>query len=415
MLQRAAIRLVSLELWIVASVVALSVFSVRLLPIALIIAAAFWPLRWIAQRHLSVRTPVDAPIIVLILLLPVTLWATSEPATTIPQVMRLLTGIALFYTVVNWTTDRQKMETIFVSIMIAGFVLALVSPISVAWSFNAGEFPFIPISLYSYLPRLTPFAINPNIMAGQLVVLLPFPLAFVLFSGRRTGCWLLILADTSMLLMISMLVVTQSRGAILALFAIIAVVFILRWSYGWLMLPVIGIVGIVIGLILGNDRLHDILVSSGIQSTADKRFEIWNRAWYIIQDFPFTGVGMGTYNKAVNLLYPFFINDPTIPHAHNIYLQIAVDLGILGLVAWLALVGTVLLVSWRVYRHGYITGDRWLTGVGLGMIASQVALLVHGLTDNAIWADVPTAALTWGLWGYVLAVYRKITQQGAER
>ena len=83
----------------------------------------------------------------------------------------------------------------------------------------------------------------------------------------------------------------------------------------------------------------------------------------MLQDFPFTGIGMGSFEQVTNLLYPLFIAPGGgITHAHNLFLQVAVDLGLPGLVAWLSILILVVAVSWRVYRLGRVNGDSWLAG-----------------------------------------------------
>ncbi len=58
----------------------------------------------------------------------------------------------------------------------------------------------------------------------------------------------------------------------------------------------------------------------------------------MLQDFPFTGIGMGTFTQVADRLYPFFLYAPgTVEHAHNLFLQVGVDLGLPGLIAWLAI------------------------------------------------------------------------------
>ena len=81
---------------------AAGVLSTRALPIALGMVAFFWFVRWLATGRLSVRTPGDWPVALLALLVPVMLWATALPEITRPPVYRLLTGILLYYAVVNW-------------------------------------------------------------------------------------------------------------------------------------------------------------------------------------------------------------------------------------------------------------------------------------------------------------------------
>jgi putative inorganic carbon (HCO3(-)) transporter len=398
-------RLVAVEIYPVGLCVALSVFLPRLLPLAVVVALSFWILRWIVHGRPTVRTAADPAMLVLLLLVPVTLWATAFPEMTRPQVWRLLSGIGFMYAVVNWADQRSRLQLLTYGFMVAGLLLAIVSPISVSW--QGATIPFLPISLAELFPRITPFAINANIMAGQIVLLLPFPLGLLLLSSQRMHWPLLLLADASVLTMVGVLVVAQSRGALLALLAIIALVFILRWRWGWLLPLALAAVSGMIAIILGSGRVETILERGGIIKTAESRFEIWNRAWYMIQDFPFTGIGMGSFKHVANMLYPFFINPPSISHTHNLFLQVAVDLGIIGLVAWLALLGAVIHAAWRTYRHATIIGDDWLRGLGLALLGSQVALLVHGLTDVAVWVDTPTGALVWGVWGLALAAGRR--------
>ncbi|MBU4225932.1 MAG: O-antigen ligase family protein [Chloroflexi bacterium] len=67
--------------------------------------------------------------------------------------------------------------------------------------------------------------------------------------------------------------------------------------------------------------------------------EVWSRAIYGIQDFPFTGMGVNAFRKVVPVLYPLFTVSPDVDigHAHNEFLQAGLDLGIPGLIAFSAL------------------------------------------------------------------------------
>ena len=68
---------------------------------------------------------------------------------------------------------------------------------------------------------------------------------------------------------------------------------------------------------------RNLVYTSGYQQVAGTlpgRLEIWQRAIYVIQDFPFTGIGMGTFGPVAQTLYPFFGTNANalVPHAHNI-------------------------------------------------------------------------------------------------
>ncbi len=115
-----AAALVSLEIWVVAAAVAASFVMPGLLLYAVLVEAIFWPLRWLAAGYLTRRTPLDWPIFLLALMLPVTLWATSAPEITIPQVYRLLSGIGLYYAIVNWGSSERRLKWLGGGVFLGG-------------------------------------------------------------------------------------------------------------------------------------------------------------------------------------------------------------------------------------------------------------------------------------------------------
>jgi len=153
----------------------------------------------------------------------------------------------------------------------------------------------------------------------------------------------------------------------------------------------------------------DILASGVSLEGLSGRLETWSRAVHMIQDFPFTGIGMGTFGPVADQLYPFILAEPgSIPHAHNLFLQVAVDLGIPGFVAWMAVLFTATWTSWKIYRAGKEGEDRWLSGVGAGLLGSQMAMMIHGMLDAVTWGMVRPAPFVWAIWGIIFAIYRLI-------
>jgi hypothetical protein len=141
------------------------------------------------------------------------------------------------------------------------------------------------------------------------------------------------------------------------------------------------------------------------------RVEIWNRALYAIQDFPFTGCGLGTFRRVVHILYPLFLASPDfdIAHAHNIFLQTALDLGLPGLVAYLALLGIALATCWRCARRG----GPLVRATALGLAAGLVGLHVYGLADAVALGSKPGVAF-WFALGLIAALPRVVEQERRE-
>ncbi len=397
-----AVKLSALELPILALLVIGAIAVERLLPVALAVAAFFWLVRWLAYCRPTVRTPGDWPIGLLVIMLPVTLWATALPDITRSEVLRLLTGIALYYAIVNWTDRTVRLRVVAGGAVAAGLGLALLAPF-IGGLPVASKLSFVP-SLNARLPQVLATSVNPNVMAGALVLLLPLALALLLYAWPRLRWFARALAILAGAAMLVVLVLTQSRGAWLGIIAALGVLVALRWRRGWLALPLATVAAGLVAWQIGFGRVADAMLASQALGGADQRVEIWSRALYMLQDFPFTGVGMGSFRQAANLLYPFFLAGPDaeIPHAHNLFLQVGVDLGVPGLVAWLALLILVCVCAWLVYRRGRRQRDTMLTALGAGLLASQAALVVHGLTDAATWGTRP-AVLVWAIWGLAMA------------
>ena len=107
------------------------------------------------------------------------------------------------------------------------------------------------------------------------------------------------------------------------------------------------------------------------------RAHFYRTAGRVVRAYPLAGTGLGTFELA----YPMF-EDRDLPvvvdHAHNDYLESAVESGLVGAAAlWLFFFGAfgVGLARWAKRR------DPFVKAVGLGCLGGVAALLIHSLTD----------------------------------
>ncbi len=393
------------EPWLVGPFLVAGLIAPRLLGPAVAAAAGFWLVRRLAWGRFTVGTLADVPVAMLVLLLPVTLWVTALPEVTRGQVLLLAAGIALYYTIANWVQTEARERAVVYCLVAAGLLASLLAPVAVAWV-TAIKLTIIPGTLYSRLPLLAVIPAHPNVLAGGLVLALPVPLALLLFDASRMKRYERLASIAAVAGMAAILVLTKSRGALLAAAAAALALGLLRWRRGWIITVLAVLLG---GLFVWRVGIHQFmgkLSATGSIVGWPGRFEIWTRGVYLVQDFPLTGIGMGTYRQVTNALYPFFLLGPDadIPHAHNLFLQVAVDLGIPGLIAWLGLLLLVALAAWRVYRIGKREGRGWEAGLGAGLLCSQLALVVHGLFDAPTWGSHASMVM-WALWGLSMAAY----------
>ena len=260
-------RLASLEIWVLAALVAGTMVTERLLPYAAAAAFFFLFVRWLANGHLTLRTPLDTALVLLLVMLPVTLWATALPDVTVPQVYRLLIGIAFFYAIVNWAITADRLRWGVLGSVLAGMLLAFGAVFSVQWA--AGKLPLIPGDLYQRFTLLVADTVHPNVMAGNLVILLPVPLAGLLFAWRNLNKSWRVLLLIVVLTMIPILVLTLARGAWLAFGVASLLLVTLRWRRGWIVLPLGGIAAGVTVYLVGLKPILDALSSGTTVSGLD--------------------------------------------------------------------------------------------------------------------------------------------------
>lgn len=390
------------EIWWIGALIAAGMLSNTMLVVTSIAGVLFLGIRKAARGRFSTRTPLDLALLPMMLMLPVTILVTPLLGHTLPQVLRLLSGIVLYYAMVNWTRNLQHLRLLSNGMILIGVALALIAPFGVKWFTN--KLPFIPNFLYERFPLLLSDPIHPNVMAGSLIVIESLLFALLVFQWRfirpaQRASYLAAFALIGFVLLL-----TQSRGAWLAFGISTLLTLLLGWRRGWLAIPVVVLLATLLTVWLGMNHTLDMLFLSETLGGIQERMEVWSRALYMIQDFPLTGTGMGTFMEITNKVYPFFYIGPQrIDHAHNLYLQIAVDLGVPGLVSWMAAFLLVILSALKIYRRGIHAQNRYMAGLGAGLFCCQVAMAVHGCIDAVVWGMVRSAPLIWALWGLTSA------------
>ncbi|MEP7200015.1 MAG: O-antigen ligase family protein, partial [Chloroflexota bacterium] len=107
------------------------------------------------------------------------------------------------------------------------------------------------------------------------------------------------------------------------------------------------------------------------------RMAHWFAAWNMFADFPWLGVGIGNYG----VVYPNYGLREwpfSLGHAHNFYLNMLAESGLIGLVFYLVLVASALGYAWTVARRSV---GIWRV-VALGALGALVAMTAHNLFDN---------------------------------
>jgi putative inorganic carbon (HCO3(-)) transporter len=114
-----------------------------------------------------------------------------------------------------------------------------------------------------------------------------------------------------------------------------------------------------------------------------ERLAHWQAAEEMARYHPLLGVGFGNYEP----VYPGYalINwDQALGHAHNFYLNLLAETGVVGLTAYGVLWIVVIGLTWRVTRQA----AGWARGVALGLFGTWAHLSVHHLVDKLYVANL---------------------------
>lgn len=366
---------------------------------------------YLLAGRLLVRTPVDVSILLLLLLMPMTVLVTPDRDLTLPHVYKVIGSVALFYGVVGVLQEEGWFGLGALTISALGVGLAVLILLGTEWT--TAKLPWVSVELYRFFPRLVrPFwntgGFNSNIAGGTLAMLLPVPIAYLLVD-RRFAIRLSALLVAGFVGLV--LLLTQSRGAMLALAAGVAAILIARHQRWLVAIVILVILSALLLRVFEVDDLSlfasDTSVENAVHSL-EGRLELWSRGWMMLQDFPFTGVGMGTVVRVMPVLYPTFVVPVGVEHVHNLYLEAGADLGFPGLIATLAFLLGLFYTTWCAARRANGTEREPLA---LGMLGVLVVFAVHGLSDNLTFY-ARGHFIAWALFGVAVAVGMRFIRGG---
>ena len=269
----------------------------------------------------------------IVLTLPLSMWPLGSLAYLLGTFLKVL---LIFLLLANTVTDTRRLGILYWTFSLASIPIALTAIVN----YVTGRFidRLETGSVERIVGYTGPLTTNPNDTALMLNVILPFTLALAVASG---GTWRkLLLGGVAALAALGVLC-TLSRGGFLTLAAIGASFLWMRLSAKPLGLRVTALVAaaLVLALLLPLmpssfvERLSTIADLSGDETgSAHERVSDMLAASRYVATHPLFGSGLGMSTLALNET-----RGAAWRLVHNVYLQIGVELGLVGLVLFVAL------------------------------------------------------------------------------
>jgi O-antigen ligase len=323
--------------------------------------------------------------------------------------LHLLRGLGLsagFFLTLALVNSPSRVRLLLQTLVLSGTAQAVYGA---AMVISGWELGFL-VDKYAGRGAATGTFVNSNHLAGYLILCLAAGIGLLwsqlagkgVSSGReRLRGWLRLLLSARLRLrvclavMVIALVMTGSRMGNLAFFAAVglagAAVLAAGGRFSIRAALFLGSLLIVDMLILGRWFGLDRLLARVQQTTplADGRADYLAPTLDYLQSFALTGSGAGSFYG----LFPNF-QPPDVPglveHAHNDYLEFAVELGVPALLVLAAIVLVGVWQAWRVVRDRHLPIYR---GASFAVLMACCWLAIHSVADFNM--QIPANALTF--------------------
>jgi putative inorganic carbon (HCO3(-)) transporter len=408
---------------LISLVYALAPFvSSTLIGVLLIACVGFWLLLTLSDEPVPANAPLFTPIHLLVLLY----WGVAVVATALSPVKKAalndlatltlyLLLFALCARVLRSSRIRSWIITLYLLVSLIVSVYGLRQ-----WFFGAAQLatwvdPASPLSkttrVYSYLG-------NPNLLAGYLMpaVVLSLVAIFAWQSWVKKALAVTMLGVNS-----ACLVLTFSRGGWIGLLVAVFTAMVLL-VYWWSIqmppfwrtwsLPIMlgGFVGLLVLAVLFVEpvRLRVFSIFADRQDSSNNfRRNVWDAVFEMIRDRPIIGIGPG--HNSFNKVYPLYQRPRySALSAYSILLEVAVEMGFVGLACFLWLIvvtfNTAVLQLRRLRESRNIQGF-WL----IGAFASLLGMLAHGTVDT-IWFRPEVNTLWWLMMALIASYWTPVNQ-----
>jgi len=286
-------------------------------------------------------------------------------------------ALATFLSILLIYVDSVKrLRRLVAVISVFGFVFAFFAILQSVLS---------PTKIYGIFERASPFGsfVNRHNFAAYIEMSLALPLGMILSGAVARDKKLLYI--TGIVLMGSSLLLSGSRGGLIAMLAGVCLLLVmttkargpkaiaLKAALAVLMLGAVIAGAVFVGGETSFTRFAETSVSKDITTDRSHIWALTTRV--IVGNLPF-GAGMGAFPQAYTP-YDDLSGLERVEQSHNDYLQVLADGGLIGL----AIGGLFLFLLFREGRQAAAITNDVRRGVAVGAVSGIFAVLVHSLFD----------------------------------
>jgi O-antigen ligase len=306
------------------------------------------------------------PVILFYLALCLSVIFSQDKSNSLAQLYQYISGLSLFLIAAS-LSEKDKLLTTQ-TVILAGLVISFLAIYQYLFGFqhvldylSTNKLSLPPILDYLQRKRVFFPFVTPGALGGYLAMIA------LLSLTDKNRIWLLMLIFPAFLL-------TKSLSAFLSLFCALIIYFGVQGKLKKTnILLLAGIFLLIIVMIIERSATEQGYLHPAF--SAIMRLNYWQESLSLIKAHPFVGVGLGNFSLQ-NSLY-----------AHNSYLQIWAEMGILGLFSLIWIMATVFKACFK-----NLTQSLYPRQIA-GLLAASVVFLMHNFLDFTFF--LPEISLIW--------------------
>lgn len=350
---------------------------------------------------LHLKTPINIFIALLFVVILISFLRSGCFRCSLKGLIRTIKYIVLYFALIDLFSEENplRLKRVFWGILfIAGFTF-----LNGIFQDIFG-FDFIrqhTIDKLDYLHRVNGSFVHANDFGAYIILVLP--LTFIFLSSRFSKANRLA-ALIICLLGFYCLLRTSSRGAWLG-FIIGAVIYFIYYKKKFSLAIPLAMISFVI--VFPNALKRVLSIFSSQQSTVWERLKLWQGTWDMVKEHPILGFGINTFSEYFPKFKP--ADYPDLKYTHNSYLQMWSEIGLIGLIIFLALIFTVMVLALRKNKEKIKISPQ--SGqILLGLTCGYIAFLIHAGLDTNLYSLVLLTNF-WVYSAYIISLNKSLENQ----
>ncbi len=349
------------------------------------------------------RTPLDVPLLLFASVLGISAIFSFAFMSSAMAVMVYFAFILSYYLLTNALQSKERLYCLIVFMLVVGLFVAAYGIYQHIFGFAEGTVWTDTDMFEDIETRVVSTFENPNVLGEYLLLIIPICVGVIV--GRRGGFNKLIHLGIVAALSMCM-IYTYSRGNWIGL---LVAIFMFCAFYDKRFIWLTAVAVLLSPLFLPESVINRFFsVGDMDDSSTSYRVYIWIGTLRMLKDYWFSGIGIG--EEAFRKIYEMYsLSAVAAPHSHNLYLQIITENGIMGIIAF----GAVMVVYFKMCIST-ITAcrDKLLKALTIGLASGMLGYLIQGLFDN-VWYNYRVFLLFFIILG-ITAVCTELAKNNSE-